>query len=97
MKKSIRTMVAEKLKQKGWGVSDENVREIIRKLLNRICELLPKDKAQISEEFASIMFNNVGEDSVVEILVEKAMKERDDLLGYKCIREKLEKAINTWR
>ena len=90
-------MVAEKLMQKGWGVSDENVREIIRKLLNRVCELLPMDKSQISEEFASIMFNNIGEGKVVEILVEKAMNERDDLSGYKCIRQKLEEAINMWR
>ena len=97
MKKPIRTMVEEKLKQKGWGVSDENVREIIRKLLNRICELLPNDKSQISEEFASIMFNNIGQNKVVEILVGKAIDERDDLLGYKCLRQKIEKAINMWR
>lgn len=97
MKKAIKAMVSEKLKQKGWGVSDENVREIIKKFLYKICELLPQGKSEISEEFSKVMFNSTETGKEVEVLVEKAMNERDDLLGYLCIRQELENAINKWR
>ena len=47
---TIKAKIREKLKQKGWGVNDENIREIVKNFLGRICELLPQGNSHISKE-----------------------------------------------
>ena len=43
------------------------------------------------------MFKSAGNDNAIDVLIEKAMNERDDLVGYMSIRHELEKAIKKWR
>ena len=98
MKETIKMMVEEKLVQKGWGISDTNVRDILKKILNRICDQLPQGNSKISAEFVKVMFNSsTGTDKVIDVLIEKVVNERDDLVDYVSIRQEPENAINKWR
>ena len=107
---TIREMIVEKIKQQSHGtlraedLSDENVRKEIVKYVKKVCFGLPgendSDKNPEGVEFAEIMFRADHDlhNAAVNKIVEMIMEESNDLDDYKCLRQKLVKAIaKSWR
>lgn len=95
---TIRSMVEDKLRQKDESTSCGRVREIIRKMLDGICKSLP-DGTLVGDEFANAIsksLDHAGTDPI-DMLVEVAIEERDDLCEYPQLRHKLECAIKYWK
>lgn len=103
-------MIVEKIKQQSHGtlqaedLSDENVRKEIVKYVKEVCFTLPGEndskKNPEGAEFAAIMFRTDHDlhDAAVNKIVEMIMEESNDLDDYKCLRQKLVKAITkSWR
>lgn len=95
---TIRSMIANKLRQKGESDHSKFVREIACRLLERVCEELP-DETPEGREFADVMLKLQDQSGVnpIDVLVASVMEERDDLACYPKIRLKLESAINDWK
>ena len=94
---TIKSMVENKLRRKGQSTNCEYVREIVRKLLDRICESLPDGTIE-GGEFENAISKSMDHAGIdpVGVLVESAMEDRNDLCDYPLIRQKLEHAINNW-
>jgi len=94
---TIKAMIVEKLRQQKHDTADYVVSGKIKQYLKRICLAFPNE-TPAGQEFANVMFKIQDErhDKAVNMLVEKAMNERDDLGGnaYESIRQILVAVIN---
>ena len=109
---TIKTLIIEKIRQQRQlispqeAVSEEDIRKMVGKYLHVVCLTFPgennRDKNPAGVEFADIMFgadkdlHNAAERKIIE----KIMEERDDLVDYPNLRQKIVEAITTtesWR
>ena len=102
---TIKEMIVKKIKQQSHGtlqhgdLSDENVRKELVKYVEAVCLELPgennPDKNPEGADFAAIMFraNQDIHDAAVNKVVEKIMDERDDLVDFKGLRQKIVEAL----
>ena len=102
---TIKEMIIEKIRQQCHGtlqqedLRDENVRKELEKYLHVVCLTLPgendPDKNPEGANFAAIMFRTYQDlhDAAVNKIIEMIMDERNDLIDYKPLRQKIEKAI----
>ena len=94
---TIKSLVLERLQQKGEVASCERVGEIVAKLLAPICKLLP-DGTPEGNEYVKILSKSMDIGMCPSnLLVKKVVDERDDLCDYPCLRQRLECAINDWK
>ena len=95
---TIKSMIEDKLRQKGESPNCGRIRGIVRKLIDRICESQPDGKLE-GREFVNVIsqaMDQVGTEPI-DMLVDMAMEDRNDLCDYPIIRQRLERAINDWR
>ena len=109
---TIKALIVEKIQQQRQlttpqeTVSEEDIRKMVGKYLHVACLTFPgennRDKNPAGVEFADIMFgadkdlHNAAERKIIE----KIMEERDDLVDYPNLRQKIVEAITTtesWR
>ena len=111
-KKKIKALIVEKIQQQRQlttpqeTVSEEDIRKVVGKYLHVVCLTFPgennRDKNPAGVEFADIMFSADKDlhDAAERKIVEKIMEERDDLVDYPNLRQKIVEAITTtesWR
>ena len=107
---TIKEMIVEKIKQQNHStlqpedLNDDNVRNELVKYVRAVCSALPgendSNKNPEGAEFAEIMFRADHDlhNAAVNKIVEMIMEESNDLDDYKCLRQKLVKAIaKSWR
>lgn len=109
---TIKALIAEKIQRQRQlispqeAVGEEDIRKMVGKYLHVVCLTFPgennRDKNPAGVEFADIMFgadkdlHNAAERKIIE----KIMEERDDLVDYPNLRQKIVEAITTtesWR
>ena len=106
-KKKIKALIVEKIQQQRQlttpqeTVSEEDIRKVVGKYLHVVCLTFPgennRDKNPAGVEFADIMFSADKDlhDAAERKIVEKIMEERDDLVDYPNLRQKIVEAITT--
>ena len=95
---TIKSMVSDKLRQKGERPNCERIREIVRRIINRLCEPLP-DGTPEGHEFEYMISKSLDRVGTGpnDILVDAAIEERNDLCEYPHLRHNLECAIKDWK
>ena len=110
--KKIKALIVEKIQRQRQltspqeAVSEEDIRKEVGEYLRVVCLTFPgennRDKNPAGVEFADIMFSADKDlhDAAERKIVEKIMEERDDLVDYPNLRQKIVEAITTtesWR
>ena len=95
---TLKSMVADKLGQKGENPSCGRIREIVRRMFDEICKSLP-DGTLVGDEYARAISKSMDRAGLdpVDVLVESVMEDRDDLCDYPLLRRRLECAIKCWK
>lgn len=99
--KKIKEMLREKLRRGDQSPDEATVFKAVRQYLEYICETLP-DETPKGQDFSNALCGWRGEwgsgtgvgEKVIDKLIEKALDERDDLLEFPHLRQKLVREIN---